>query len=556
MRTLTLWATSGVSSPTSLQAGIDLALDVAPAHGLELARGVALDDYLDAPTRAAIDVEMTERYVDWRASRAATLTAEQVDLTHVWEVELLARCFLPAVRLKHSLAAAIADTGARRLIVRSAEPAFIRLAGALAGSMGVSVTVADDAPLGLEVVRQRSPSLPRRAFDPLGVPPRARGEVLCVSYWNLEAVVACLAKMNGRARPVASDLLLPGLNRLVAIAAAMRGGWLGTPSRRARVTARVAIAAALRAAAPADSGDPFELALDQNALDTLGQIAQETLAVVRHARRALAGGRIRVALLPFDSPAQARMLLVALSEAGVSTLLVQHGFSARLGDTDMCLADHIAVWSERDRSLAPGRDPTTVTVSGNPGVTHLVNRPPRRRADSGRSVILVDYAGRLSAQIDGRISMAHVATALQGLAAARPGTVAIVRPHPGDQDPTSYAALAPRYPELRIELDVRTPIESLLASCDLCVGGLSTATLQACVLGVPTVFLNVIGLERPWPFTAAELPTAIDAESLADEIATVITLPEAPGRGAALDALGVRHDAVERVLDLIDAFVH
>jgi hypothetical protein len=102
-----------------------------------------------------------------------------------------------------------------------------------------------------------------------------------------------------------------------------------------------------------------------------------------------------------------------------------------------------------------------------------------------------------------------------------------------------------------VEIDTGTPIESLLESADLCVGSLSTGTLQGCALGVPTVFLDVAGIERPWPFDGSALAGCTDAEGLAEAVALALSSEEVAGRNEALDALGVRPDAVERVLDLV-----
>jgi hypothetical protein len=147
--------------------------------------------------------------------------------------------------------------------------------------------------------------------------------------------------------------------------------------------------------------------------------------------------------------------------------------------------------------------------------------------------------------------MRHVVTALDGLAAVRPGTRAVIRPHPSDLDPQAYLELAPTRGELEIEVDTSTAIEPLLASGDLCIGSLSTATLQACALGVPTVVLDVAGIARAWPFCEGALSVGTDADELADAIAAALASREIAGLDAALDALGVRADATERVVDLV-----
>lgn len=298
--------------------------------------------------------------------------------------------------------------------------------------------------------------------------------------------------------------------------------------------------------------DCLEAAIDAHALVTMRRIAGETLAHVSHARRALAGGNVRLGMIPFDSVERARMLLVAMDAAGIPSLLVQHGFLERDGGPpEMALADHLAIWSERDRSVSSDRSPLSITVTGNPGAAHLADRAPVRPATFGRSIILVDYPGRVSARIDSRVSMRHVETALDALAAVRPGTRAVIRPHPSDLYHEAYLELAPARGALEVEVDAETAIEPLLASGDLCIGSLSTATLQACALGVPTVVLDVTGISRAWPFCKGALSVGTQADELANAIAVALASHEIAGRDAALEALGVRADATEQVVDLV-----
>jgi len=298
--------------------------------------------------------------------------------------------------------------------------------------------------------------------------------------------------------------------------------------------------------------DPLDAAIDAHALEILWRIAGETLAHVWHARRALAGGSIRLGMVPFDGEERARMLLVAMDAAGIPSLLVQHGFLEREGGTpEMATASHLAIWSDRDRPVLSDRDPLTVTVTGNPGAAHLAGRAPARPTSCGRSIVLVDYAGRVTARADSRVSMRHVATALDALAAVRPGTRAVIRPHPSDLYPDAYLELVPARGALEVEVDTETAIEPLLASGDLCIGSLSTATLQACALGVPTVVLDVAGIERAWPFCKGALSVGGQADELADAIAAALVSREIAGRDAALDALGARADATESVVDLV-----
>jgi hypothetical protein len=100
-----------------------------------------------------------------------------------------------------------------------------------------------------------------------------------------------------------------------------------------------------------------------------------------------------------------------------------------------------------------------------------------------------------------------------------------------------------------VSVDQTTPIEPLLGTAGLCVGALSTATLQSAALGVPTVFLDVSGIERPWPFDGAAdaLPRVTGHDGSLDAV------PDPP-RAAAREALGARADATERVAELISSF--
>jgi hypothetical protein len=126
----------------------------------------------------------------------------------------------------------------------------------------------------------------------------------------------------------------------------------------------------------------------------------------------------------------------------------------------------------------------------------------------------------------------------------------VIRPHPSDDRSDRYLeALGDPGGDLRLTIDRTTPIEDLLRSGDLCVGALSTATLQSAVLGMPTVFLDVSGTFRPWPFdgSGAALPVARDDH----ELAALLVDPPASAVAAA-EALGLRAGAADAVLDLID----
>jgi hypothetical protein len=515
---------------SALRPGRDLVLDPSPQHGLALPAGVAIDDHLDEAARAAVDHEALAALAAWRAARGTSLTVDGVDLGFAWELELLAACFLPATRLRRGLAAAG---------VTAAEGAGLSAELlAVAAEAGVEARAAAGDGAAPPLAKAPLPPLARLVTES-GVPPRVRGEVLALHYWHLEPVWRQLAAER-RPRPVPAGMLLPGLGRAGALRAALRGGWGGHPDAGTRRRSAERLAATIAAAGP-----PRD-ALDALALAVLRDRAGDTLARAAHWRRILSAKSMRLVVLPFDSPEDQRILLGAARDLGVPSLLVQHGFDAQLNDPDKSIADHVALWSEHDRAPVAARSAATLHVTGNPGAAHLA-QPPARTADTDpdRAVVLVEYPSRISARIDARISLRHVATALDALERDRPGTAAVVRPHPADPEPEAYAALGAGR-DLRVTIDTATPIETLMAGAGLCVGALSTATLQAAALGVPTVFLDVTGIDRPWPFDGA--PDGVPR--ITSAAASLAAAPAAASE-AGREALGARADATDRVADLI-----
>jgi hypothetical protein len=557
--TLTLHHGSVGLAPEALREGCDLVLEPAWAHGAALPPGTILDDHLERSERSAIDAEAHAALAAWRQRAGPLLVVDGLDLAHVAEVELLARCFVPAARLARALPAAMRRYGTT--VVTSAGPAdgVLRVALALAVRHGAGVQAeAERAGGSPQTFRWhgfgRIPAALRAGARTVGVPARVRGGVVCVPYWHLVPLYRRMARVGGSVRPVAAGTALPVLGRDDALRVAVHGGWMGTPGGRARRRSEATVDAALRrleAAVPADSAEAAAHAL---ALEVVRAVAADAPAEAAHARAAFAGGRARLLALPWDSPTAARVLLAAAEAAGVRSLLVQHGYESGPGDPDKLLAGHIATWSDRDSAniARRGRAPADLTVTGNPGATHLAG-PAAGSAARGRTLVLVEYPSRLTARIDARVCTRQVATALRGLALVRPGTTAVVRPHPADPSPELYAALGAGL-DLDVTVDAQTPIEALARGCDLVAGAISTATLQAVALGVPAVYLDVgDGIPRPWPFDGAPdgLPCAMSAAELADLVPGVVAQPDVPGAGAAREALGARPDAIERCIALI-----
>ena len=101
--------------------------------------------------------------------------------------------------------------------------------------------------------------------------------------------------------------------------------------------------------------------------------------------------------------------------------------------------------------------------------------------------------------------------------------------------------------------DATTPIDELLRSTDLCIGSLSTATLQAALAGAAVAVLNVSGFDWRWPLGGqTPVPVACDAEQLAEVLRTWRRDGSLPGNAVLLEALGTdRPGTVERLKRLV-----
>ena len=551
--------TSANTDAGALEPGRDLVLDLARSQGYELPLGVLLDDWLSIEARDEIDREAFGRLAAWRARHEKHLTVDGVNLAHVWETELLAEVFMPETTIFGGLLASIGTRGPDRFELEAIDAERTACLRALLEPLGVEVATPSSYPLPphypSEVASPRV-QLSRRLLRPIihriGVPQRVRGEVYLFPYWHLRALFERLTA-DGFGVVLEPGALPPStLDTLTR--SALRGGWVGQSRAADRRRSRRDLAAALAVArAHPQELDPFERLLDVRALRMLEQRAGETLAVVRRMRKAFARPRLKLAILPYDCMPDSRAIIQAARDEGVPTLVVQHGFFAEPNDPDKTLADVAAVWTERDaRSLAKRR-PGRIEVTGNPGLMHLTGLVGRRQNETvGHTIVLVDYASRQSAWVDRRVSFTHVDAALSALAAARPGTVVTIRPHPAEHEPEIFAAFAEQYREIDVRIDASSPIAALIGQADLCVAAISTATLEFAAAGVPVILLNVSARPGPWPLDGQSVvPFASSAAQVAELIPRVLASEGVPGRDLMVEALGAREDALDNMVALI-----
>jgi len=542
-------------APGGLSVGRDLLVSCPAARTVSVPQGVLLDDWLDMPARVQVEERAREAARAWVSERRETLTVQGTDLGWIWEIELYRDAFLAVERLLAAAIAAVEGLGAERLEVAGADA---RTAAALVEALaplGCAVALAG-APAELAVPEGLT-SLSRAqrlmVASGLGAPQRVLGQVLVVNAPTSAPVVAALARGGGLV-PVLDPASLPGLPMAELARTLWRGGWVGVPGRvrRGRSAAMVGRAlAAARELAPAH--EPAAELAHAHALELLARRAQATLALVDRCARALAKGRIGTVVVPFDSLASVRVLLAASRDAAVPSVLVQHGYAPEPNDPDKGEADHTAAWAERDAREVRERHGRDATVTGNPAAPSARSR--RRPARGGPTLALLQSPTVFSARWDARVSQRFVAESLAALGRVRPASEVILRPHPLEPSPDAFLGLVPATSSLRARVDVHTPLAELLENCDACVGGVSTATLQAGVAGLTTAFLDVTGGPLPEPFDhAGALPSARDAAGLAEALGPALIDFAVAGQDELAEALGVVGEpgATARVLDLIE----
>jgi hypothetical protein len=518
-----------------------------------------VDDLLTPDMRDAIDRQAIERLREWRNRRDSDLTLDGVCLSQIWEVELLAEVFLPETRIVSGLQAVFEAASPRRVECEGVDRDRVTgLRSLLAGIEVVSSGPPIPPPHYPSVLASpwRVP-LPVRValaiLRTIGVPQHVRGEVYLHSYWHLLPVFERLAITHGL-RPVLDPGSPPKAELSTLLRGAVRGGWVGYPGAVDRRRSRRSLGRAL-AAARANVGqlDVLSRLLDVRALDMLEQRAGDTLAVVSQIRKSFSCGSLKVAVLPFDSPPDARAIVQAARDCAVPTLVVQHGLFNEPNEPDKTLADAVAVWAAADADYVRSRTSAMVAVTGNPGAaTGLDALRKMEQPGVARTIILVEYASRLSVRVDNRVSLRHVSAALRGLEKARPGTAVTIRPHPAEHEPEIFERAASLYGELKVDVETTSSIAELFTTADLCIGAVSTATLQAAAAGVPVVFLNVTARPARWPFDGSTgVPVASNSEELATLIIQVLSSGSVPGRAEMLEVLGADVDAVDRVIDFM-----
>jgi ADP-heptose:LPS heptosyltransferase len=167
--------------------------------------------------------------------------------------------------------------------------------------------------------------------------------------------------------------------------------------------------------------------------------------------------------------------------------------------------------------------------------------------------ILVQVALPGFARIDGRIWMRQYETAIRAVRERIPEAQIVLRPHPSE-GLGAARVVTERFPG-ELEIDGASPILDYLESCDLCIGGVTAATLQAALVGTPVIALNLTGFDWRWPLGGeTTVPIARSPEELGDALDRWRAEGVLPGREALLDALGADGgDGPGRFLAVLEA---
>jgi hypothetical protein len=553
-----IYACSLGLDPARLVPGEDLVLSVDVAHGTDLPLGVAALDHLDLDGRRQVDVRAHHALVQWRRCYDERLTIEQVCWPFVWEYELFSRVFVPVIGTIMAIQSALRGRRPGSLLWCEQDesvPDLVRLAAAQAG-WEVSI-----APGG----RSRGCSSNRRGARPVrrarqilfaaatsvGLPSRLRAHsVLFSSYWPMMPVLDRMLD-DRRWRPAIVATNRPiGVRR--SLRAAAQGGWTGRPGPRARHCADAKMSAAVKAVSEMPGpieldGISVERCLHKRCIEIARRRGTDDLAIGVMLRRALDRTRVHSVLVPYDHEPRSRLLVSIAKQAGIPTIVFQHGAYVIPTELhDMTVADVSAVWSPE--IAAPIQFAAPPWVIGYP-LTHEPPPPTRTRTGDGspRAVVMAQSWELGSMLIDPRDVMRHYLTAVGAIRHTLPGALITLRPHPTD-DLGPARELCRRFPDLRI--DVATDLVTLLRDCDVCIGGPSTGTLQAALVGAPAILLNVTGRDWYWPLGGnTTVPIARSEPELSGWLKSWARGEALPGREDLLAGLGAGgQDSSERLL--------
>lgn len=270
--------------------------------------------------------------------------------------------------------------------------------------------------------------------------------------------------------------------------------------------------------------------------------------------RALMGRqRVRVVLVPFDSPPWARLLVRVAQQLEIPTVVVNDGYKADDLQSEGFAADTALAWSESIARHYFSRRPGRTVVVGRPAPLRRVRRRQPGR-HMGLSNILV--GGFTFSPIDVNCRRSDVERftrdVISGARVAAPSAVITLKLHPAD--------LADHYTELareskKLSIVTSGDVMDYLDNADVYITTYSTSLLDAIAAGVPSVYYRVNAQRIGPPFDGdpwLQRRTAQSVADLADLLAQPRVLSEAPPPGWTQDVLGNPEGALERIAEIVE----
>jgi hypothetical protein len=249
--------------------------------------------------------------------------------------------------------------------------------------------------------------------------------------------------------------------------------------------------------------------------------AYEPLATAAPRWRArLRRERVKAVVVPFDSPPEARLLVLVARGEGIPTFMVNDGFKADDHSMDGMTVDHVLAWSdalaENYYSRRPG---SPALVTGNPKAdAQRAIRPRRPRSPRLERVLVgsftfspVDLNCRRS---DSEVFLTGVLAGIRDSRLARGARVRL-KLHPADR-PDYYRSIFAALPEVPVDIITQGDVIDEFDSSDLYITTYSTSLLEAVARELPVIYYQVNQQQLHPPFRNDPFLTARTAESPAE----------------------------------------
>ena len=264
---------------------------------------------------------------------------------------------------------------------------------------------------------------------------------------------------------------------------------------------------------------------------------------------------VRGVLVPFDTPAQARLVVRVAQKMQIPTFVLNDGFKADDIQQEGMAADVALAWSEAIRDCYFSRRPNSAIVTGNPRLERL-SRIAARRRDAQRVLVGAHSFSPVDLNCGRSDAERFLEQVLDGIAAAHDHVdpSVVVKLHPSDAQ-SYYGTLLQRHARLVVELRTRGDVIDMFDDCDVYVATYSTSLLEAIAAGLPAIYYQVNAQRLGPPFSDDDFLASRSACTPA-QLAALLADREALATGPPDDwiehYLGPATGSVERVLRAIE----